>query len=213
MVKCITTSARISPHRDLQISPSPSQASLSSLHCSFTWHQHGPVKCSSHSISLQNKPNDGPWIKSELDLTVVQACFYLELRVYLSVSTQNVMARGAVSWPGQLLSPPSLSQVLVPAHSPDREKKLAPKLTQDRTRARRPWAGTDCHLAEETRTNESRTDAGRAPPNRINPDLLTRMCKFYKCGQIFQDKCLPRRPGPRPEPWCNVQGLRRYDYK
>ena len=132
------TPARISPHRDLQISPSPSQASLSSLHCSFTWHRRRPAKSSSHSLPQQNKSEEMNCAKCELDIAEVRACFYSGLRVYLSVSyvTQNVIARGALSWPGQLLSPPSLSQVLVPAHSPDREKKLAPKLTQDRT-----WAG------------------------------------------------------------------------
>ena len=43
--------------------------------------------------------------KCELDITEVRACFYSGLRVYLSVSyvTQNVIARGALSWPGQLL--------------------------------------------------------------------------------------------------------------
>ena len=99
------TPARISPHRDLQISPSPSQASLSSLHCSFTWHRRRPAKSSSHSLPQQNKSEAMGCVKCELDIAEVRACFYSGLRVYLSVSyvTQNVIARGALSWPGQLL--------------------------------------------------------------------------------------------------------------
>ena len=130
MVKCII--ARISPHRDLQISPSPSQASLSSLHCSFTWHRHTPAKSSSHSLHAQNKLEEMVCVKCELDIAAPKACFYSKLCVYLSVScvTQNVIARGALSWPGhQLLEPavaisgPGLGSQ--PGPSPDREKKLA----------------------------------------------------------------------------------------
>ena len=117
-----------------------------------------------------------------------------------------ILARPAAAAPARRRYLRSWSEL----HSPDTEKKLAPKLTQDRTRA--PAAGPAIYQKKLALTRLGRTLA-RVPASRINPDLLTRMCKFYKCGQISQDKCLPRRPEPRPEPWCNVQGLWRYEHK
>ena len=127
------------------------------------------------------------------------------MSIYQFVSVpENDLARGALPRPGltgQLVAP---GAPLSPARDRALEKRNLhqnwPKTGPEPPPARattivRPPVPSSWR-------NSHWRDSDDGAGSRINPDLLTRMCKFYKCGQIFQDKCLPGRPGPKPG--CDV---------
>ena len=122
----------------------------------------GQIRTSSHSLNSAR----GEVKANKSLITLIEVSIKGSVSIYQFVSDpENVIARGALPRPGhtgQLVAP---GAPLSPAR--DREKKLAPKLTQDRTRAttspRPPLSDPQCHLAEETRTEETRMTAlGRA---------------------------------------------------